>query len=331
MNSMNSPRSDVLVIAETAHGRPSDLSYELIALARQLVEYGGGTVSVATLEGPDSPCVQELGRRGADRVFSITADGSNAYEAERWLAALPTLLAEHGHAHILLGHTSLGAELGPRLAFRLDSTVATGCERIELKDGKLSVMRPCFGNKAREVLTLYKSPAVATVRARMYDPLPPKCAEAQVIAIASSTTAMPVTTVLSRSVEAEGQGARIETAKIVVAGGRGIGGPEGFQVLEKLAALVGGAVGASRVACDLGWVPHSRQIGLSGKTVRPDLYVAVGISGASQHMAGCGKARAILAINSDPEAAIFKEATFGIVGDYREIVPALIEAIGENQ
>jgi len=328
---MSSPRNDVLVIAETAHGCPSDLTFELIALARQLGENGGGTVSAATFEGPDSRCVRELGNRGADRVFSISSDNNNAYEAERWLAVLPTLLAENGHAHVLLGHTSLGAELGPRLAFRLGSAIATGCERVELKDGKLGVMRPCFGNKAREMLTLQKSPAVATVRARMYDSLPATSAEPQIISIAAPTTATSGTTVLSRSIEDEGQGVRIETAKIVVAGGRGIGGPEGFQVLEKLAALVGGAVGASRVACDLGWVPHSRQIGLSGKTVRPDLYVAVGISGASQHMAGCGRARAILAINSDSEAAIFKEATFGVVGDYKEIVPALIDAIGESE
>jgi electron transfer flavoprotein alpha subunit len=144
-----------------------------------------------------------------------------------------------------------------------------------------------------------------------------------------SGNAMP-TTVMGRALEVE-QGTRLETAKVVVAGGRGLGSAEGFQVLEQLASVVAGVVGASRVACDLGWVPHSRQIGLSGRTVTPDLYIAVGISGASQHMAGCGKARAILAINSDPEAAIFKDATFGVVADYKELVPALIEAIGTPQ
>ena len=165
----------------------------------------------------------------------------------------------------------------------------------------------------------------------MSDPLPPASRDTKVIAVAPPTDSAIATTVIRRELEAETAGVRLERAKIVIAGGRGLGSAEGFQVLEKLAAAVGGAVGASRVACDLGWVPHSRQIGLSGKTVSPDLYVAVGISGASQHMAGCGKARAILAINSDPEAAIFRAATFGVVGDYKEIVPALIEAIGALQ
>jgi len=328
---MSASCNNVLVVAETVDGRASDLSFELLAIARQLVQASDGIVSAAVLEKLDAACIRDLGARGADQVFSISDDRSSAYGAERWLATLPSLLAEHGPSHLLLGHTALGAELGPRLAFRLGTTVATGCERLELKQGKLSVLRPCFGNKARETLTLQKCPAVATVRARMSDPLPPASRDTKVIAVAPPTDSAIATTVIRRELEAEMAGARLETAKIVIAGGRGLGSAEGFQVLEKLAAAVGGAVGASRVACDLGWVPHSRQIGLSGKTVSPDLYVAVGISGASQHMAGCGKARAILAINSDPEAAIFRASTFGVVGDYKEIVPALIEAIGALQ
>ncbi|HTN27611.1 MAG TPA: electron transfer flavoprotein subunit alpha/FixB family protein, partial [Burkholderiales bacterium] len=164
--------------------------------------------------------------------------------------------------------------------------------------------------------------------ARMNDALPRSEKSVEVVAVQLPGDATP-TRILERKRDDPGEGSRLETAKIIVAGGRGVGGAGGFRTLEKLAATVGGAVGASRVACDLGWVPQSRQIGLSGKTVSPDLYIAVGISGASQHMAGCGKARAILAINTDPEASIFKDATFGIVGDYREIVPALIEQISK--
>jgi electron transfer flavoprotein alpha subunit len=322
--------SDVLVVAETSNGHASELSYELLGLARQMVQASNGVVSAAVLEKSGAPCIEELGARGADRIFSIADDHPNSYAAERWLAALPPVLAGHGAMHVVAGHTALGAELGPRLAFRLRSAVATGCERLELVDGKLSVLRPCFGNKARENLMLATCPAVATVRARACDPLPQMAREVKVIEMRSpSGNAMP-TTVIGRALEVE-QGTRLETAKVVVAGGRGLGSAEGFQVLEQLASVVAGVVGASRVACDLGWVPHSRQIGLSGRTVTPDLYIAVGISGASQHMAGCGKARAILAINSDPEAAIFKDATFGVVADYKELVPALIEAIGTPQ
>jgi electron transfer flavoprotein alpha subunit len=122
---------------------------------------------------------------------------------------------------------------------------------------------------------------------------------------------------------------RLEDAKIIVAGGRGLEGPEGFRVLETLAHVLGAAVGSSRVPCDLGWCPHSWQIGLTGKTVTPDLYLAIGISGAGHHMAGCGNAKNIVAINTDPEAAIFREARFGVVGDYRKVVPALVSALAD--
>ena len=122
-------------------------------------------------------------------------------------------------------------------------------------------------------------------------------------------------------------GVRLENADVVIAGGRGVGGPEGFECLNELAGLLGGAVGASRVACDLGWCPPSCQIGLTGRTVAPELYLAVGISGAGQHMAGCGAAKTIVSINSDPDAAIFQSSRFGVVGDYQEVIPALVEEI----
>ena len=324
---MSTSCSDILVVIESVNGTASDLSYELLGLARRLSRDSGGRVWAATLEASDASCIGEIGGRGADRVFCIAEPNTGAYDVERWLPGIGTILKDHGRAHVLVGHSALGAELGPRLALRLGGAVATACERVEFRDGKLVVLRPCFGGKAREAITLHTCPAVATVRARMYEPLAAETRTPEVVPVRVPADDAPRTKVVSRNLEAESGGVRLETAKIVIAGGRGIGAPEGFAVLERLAATVGGAVGASRVACDLGWCAHSRQIGLSGKTVSPDLYVAVGISGASQHMAGCGRARAILAINSDPEAAIFKEATFGIVGDYRQIVPALIEAL----
>ena len=137
--------------------------------------------------------------------------------------------------------------------------------------------------------------------------------------------------VLERRQDDVSEGVRLEAAKVVVAGGRGLGGPEGFELLQQFAVVLDAAVGASRVACDLEWCPRSWQIGLSGKTIAPDLYVAIGISGAGQHMAGCGKAKSILAINSDPDASIFKDASFGVVGDYRQIVPQLMEAIARQK
>jgi electron transfer flavoprotein alpha subunit len=244
---------------------------------------------------------------------------------------METALANTQPAAILAGHTALGADLAPRLAFRLKVGIATACERVTIGDGTVRATRPCYGNKAREVLALAASPAIVTVRARMYEPLTPDAARrGEVVELAAPSGAAPATRVIERRQEDAGTSARLESANVIVAGGRGLGGPEGFAVLEHLASVLGGAVGASRVACDLGWCPPSWQIGLTGKTVTPDLYIAVGISGASHHMAGCGNSKTILAINSDPEAAIFREARFGVVGDYREIVPALAEAIAKR-
>ncbi|HTN29146.1 MAG TPA: hypothetical protein VL180_15305, partial [Burkholderiales bacterium] len=164
---MTSGCSDVLVVAEYANGQPSALAYELLGLARRLGDAGSGRVLALALDSSSSPATKELGARGADLVFAVDDSRTQSYEAERWLQAIPAVLAQHGPAHVLVGHTALGAELGPRLAFRLGTSIATGCERVELRDGRLAITRPCFGSKAREVLMLTGCPSVATVRARM--------------------------------------------------------------------------------------------------------------------------------------------------------------------
>jgi electron transfer flavoprotein alpha subunit len=174
-------------------------------------------------------------------------------------------------------------------------------------------------------------PAVITVRARSAEPLEPDASRMGEVVTVETRQRDPVLIpkIRCRTSENQAEGLSLEQAKVVVAGGRGLGGSEGFSDLTKLAETLGGAVGASRVACDLGWCPRSWQIGLTGKTVTPNLYIAIGISGASHHMAGCGNSGAILAINNDPEAAIFKDARFGVIGDYKEIVPAMIKQLAD--
>jgi len=323
----------VLIIGETAGGAPIPLVHELLGLGRRLAPDLGGPVSVLLLGDPPAALPAALIAAGADRAYVASAQGGDLYESDLWLRALDEALAKIAPRIILAGHTALGADLAPRLAFRLRAAIATGCDELVQRDRRLHATRPCFGHKAREVLALGTAPAVATVRARSNDPLVPDAARrGDVIGLpvpACETAAIP--RVRSRTREDVAAGPRLETANVVVAGGRGLGGPEGFAELEKLARALGGVVGASRVACDLGWCPHSWQIGLTGKTVTPALYVAVGISGASHHMAGCGNSGAILAINSDAEAAIFKEASFGVIGDYKEIVPALAQALAQRR
>jgi electron transfer flavoprotein alpha subunit len=316
--------SGVLVIAETAGALPIPLTAELLGLARWLEL---GPVTALTLQ---EGAAEQLIAAGADRVLTAVND-SDAYQGDVWLAAAQAALNNASPRLVLAGHTALGAELAPRLAIRLKAAIATGCDQIRLQHGALHARRPCFGNKAREVLSLKTATAVATVRSRSSEPLELQADRRGAIMKISVSLSGALPRIRSRTQEEKTEGPRLETAKVVVAGGRGLGGPEGFAELAKLADVLGGAVGASRVACDLGWCPHSWQVGLSGKTVTPALYIAVGISGASHHMAGCGNSGAILAINSDPEAAIFKEARFGAVGDYREIVPALVKELRERR
>jgi electron transfer flavoprotein alpha subunit len=312
--------SGVLVIAETAGALSIPLTAELLGLARRLEL---GPVTALTLQ---EGAAQQLIAGGADRVLTA-ANYNDAYQGDVWLAAAQAALSNASPRLVLAGHTTLGAELAPRLAIRLKAAIATGCDQITLQHGALHARRPCFGNKAREVLSLKTATAVATVRSRSSEPLEPQVDRRGEIMKISVSLSGALPRIRSRTQEEKTEGPRLETAKVVVAGGRGLGGPEGFAELAKLADVLGGAVGASRVACDLGWCPHSWQVGLSGKTVTPALYIAVGISGASHHMAGCGNSGVILAINSDPEATIFKEARFGAVGDYREIVPALVKEL----
>lgn len=321
----------VLILGETAGDKPLTVVPEMIALARHLVGGDGGPVCVLLVGAATEANVADLISVGADRVYVAPPGPDRLYGSEAWMDAVAAVLAGLHPLVVMAGHTSLGADLAPRLALASDLSIATGCESLAFEDGALLATRPCYGHKAREVLELRTLPAVVTVRARSAQPQEPDAARVgETIAVEvryRDPARLP--RIRSRTLEDRSEGPSLEQAKIVVAGGRGLGGPEGFQHLATLAESLGGAVGASRVACDLGWCPRSWQIGLTGKTVMPNLYIAIGISGASHHMAGCGNAGAILVINNDPDAAIFKDARFGVVGDYQEIVPALVRQLAD--
>jgi electron transfer flavoprotein alpha subunit len=321
--------SGILVIAEVSAGTPLAASAELLGLARRLAASSGGSVTALAI-GADAESGPKLIAGGADRVF-FTKDGDSAeYDSEHWTACAAHVVGMARPRLILASHNSRAADLAPRLAFRLQGAVAMGCLAVELAGGKVTVTRPCFGGNAREVVAIEAAPAVVTLRNG--------CAEARAGddgrsgEIVTLDFAPPArrTRVVGRHRDS-GEEVRLEDARVVVAGGRGLDGPEGFEVLRDLAKALGGAVGASRVPCDLGWCPHSMQIGLTGKTVTPDLYIAVGISGAGHHLAGCGGAKSIVAINTDAEAPIFRQARFGVVGDFRRIIPELTRAIANLQ
>lgn len=319
----------ILVIAELRDGRPSRLTLELLGLARGLAAATESRVVAGLFTGRDEGTADELVARGADAVCLMEHAALHAYHSEAWVSAAAQLCGEQAPSIVLACHTASGADLAPRLAFRLQTAVATGCVEVAWRDGKSIFTRPCFGGNAREALSIRTAPAVATVRPGHYEALPRDAArQGKVIHVVPQLLEAAAQRVrIVARVPDVADGLRLEDARIVVAGGRGLNGPEGFRQLEQLAAALGGAVGASRVPCDLGWCPRSWQIGLTGRTVQPDLYIAVGISGAGHHMAGCGRAKAIVAVNSDPDAAIFRDARFGVVGDYQRFVPAFIDEV----
>jgi electron transfer flavoprotein alpha subunit len=312
----------VLVVAETRDGQVTALTRDLLGLARSIARDLDGGIAVAVL-ATDVALARDLARF-ADRVHFVRV-ATDEYEGEVWLPELERLARAVDPAVILLSHSESGADLGPRLAFRMDAGIATACLAASVTGRKLSTTRACYGGNVREEVSVGTRPALATVKSGVGKPGTARAEPGEVVEIEPAAAA-PRFRVVARQRESE-RGARLEDARIVVAGGRGLEGPDGFVVLVDLARTLGGVVGASRVPCDLGWCPHSWQIGLTGKTVSPELYFAIGISGAGHHMAGCGNAGAIVAINTDPEAAIFKSARYGIVGDYRKAVPALAEAI----
>lgn len=315
-----------LVVAESAQGRLTAPACELLGLARRLAGQAGGTVAAALLG--NGGVAQELIARGADRVYVAEHALLGEYHADAWVTALAQICRQAACDAVLIGHNAVGADLAPRLAFRLGTAVATGCVEVALSAGRFMLTRPCYGGNAREVVSFRTAPVIATVRPGCYDALAPDSGRSGTVKAVQPEldTAAIRTRIVARKRDAA-EGVRLEDAKVVVAGGRGLNGAEGFRVLEQLAHTLEGAVGASRVPCDLGWCPRSWQIGLTGRTVTPDLYIAVGISGAGHHMAGCGSAKAIVAVNTDPEAAIFKDARYGVVGDYQRFIPAFIAEV----
>ncbi|GIX49671.1 MAG: hypothetical protein KatS3mg131_3882 [Candidatus Tectimicrobiota bacterium] len=230
---------------------------------------------------------------------------------------------------MLLARTALGRELGPRLAARLGVSLLPDCVAVALDaDGALLAERPVYGGNVLARLRSTTLPHMASLRPKAYAPLPPDPSrQGEVVPFEVDLDAVTPQVTVRQVVRHDTPGVKLEDARVVVAGGRGLGGPEPFRLLEELAGLLGGAVGASRAAVDAGWVPGHWQIGLTGKTVTPELYLAVGISGASQHLAGCAGARVIVAINKDPQAHIFRVARYGIVGDWQEVLPALLAAL----
>jgi electron transfer flavoprotein alpha subunit len=308
--------SGVLVFGEaTDDGAFDPVTAELIAAGTSL----GGPITCVLAGSGVEGLAHECVAAGADKVIVVDDEILAPYQGDAYIPMAERISKEVDPAVVLMGQTMMGRDLAPRLAQRLGTAVAMDC-----------VARPAYGGSAQAKYKINGSPKMATVRAKAHDPLAPDSARSgEIVSQDAGVSADQVRTRIVDRRKEQAEGVRLEDATVVISGGRGLGGPEAFAELEELAEILGGAVGASRAVCDLGWYPVPKQIGLTGKVVTPDLYIAVGISGASQHMAGISSVKNIVSINKDEEANVFKASRFGAVGDWKEIFPAFKEKVRE--
>lgn len=312
----------ILVVAEQRAGILKKVAFEMLGAGTELAGALGGSVEAVVLGSGLDGLAEALAQRGAAKVYVADDPSLATYSAEGYCSTLAALFETVEPVIALLGATAMGKDLAPRLAARLGVGLATDCTGLELDGGRLLATRPIFAGKALARVRLDCDPQMATVRPNVL-PAPEPVAGAKlevesVPALTGNVRARVVDLVSAAEGEID-----VAEAEIIVSGGRGVAGPEGFAPVTSLAKTLGAAVGASRAAVDAGWIEHAHQVGQTGKTVTPNLYVACGISGAIQHLAGMRTSKVIVAINKDPEAPIFKVATYGIVGDLFEVVPLL--------
>ena len=316
----------ILVFIEQREGRLRSVSNEALGEAHRLrASFGGDVVGVC-------PCVSDpgcgaLGDLGADRVLVATNPGFGLYDAAGYASAALEAVERVKPAVILFPASAMGKDLAPRVAARLEVGLASDCIALAVEGGKLVASRPVYAGKALQRVGFPHAPAIATLRPKVFAAVPGAAKAGAVETVPSAHDVSASGARVVRTAAVSSGKVDLTESEIIVSGGRGMKGPEHFKLIEDLAEAFGATVGASRAVVDAGWRPHSEQVGQTGKTVSPKLYVAVGISGAIQHLAGMSSSRCIVAINKDAEAPIFKVADYGVVGDLFEIVPALTEAV----
>jgi electron transfer flavoprotein alpha subunit len=308
------------------------IAAEGLGIGRQLADNLGQPLVAVLLGSGIGGLAGQAVAAGADKVYVVDDALLKEYLADAYLSALEKVVGEIKPQVLIMGQTDAGRELAPRLAFRLGTTATLDCVDLAIDPAtkRLLQTKPVYGGNAQAVYTGDIDPQIVTIRTKAFGAVEPDPSrQGEVVSIAAAPDASAIRTkVLDRVVE-EAAGIKLEDAAVVVAGGRGIGGPEGFGQLEELARLLKAAVGASRPPCDNGWIADTVQVGLTGKIIAPNVYIAVAISGSSQHMSGCSGSKTIIAINKDREANIFRHARFGVVGDWKKVLPAFTAKIKE--
>jgi electron transfer flavoprotein alpha subunit len=324
------PTGDIWVIVDHSGDEVEDITLELLGQARDLADRLGLSAAAVLLGDDVCGLASLLGHCGADTVYLGESPLLGAYNPDAYTPLLADLIRRQRPSIVLWGATDQGRDLVPRVAARLGTGLASNCTRVDLsEDGLLVMTRPVYGGKAScNVVCRQARPQMATLQpgavpAKRPDPNH----QAQVIAVDVSLSAQSLRLRLEEVVKIPPAALDVTEAEVIVAGGRGVGSAEGFHLVEQLAHLMGAAVAASRPAVDAGWAPYERQVGLSGKTVAPCLYVACGISGVNHHVVGMRDSRVVVAIDRDPQAPIFQIADLKIVGDLHQVLPSLIERL----
>ena len=323
--------SGVWVFGEQRHGEIAPVVFELITAGRQLADARGSELAVIVLGQNLDKAIQELSEYPIDKLLIYEAPELATYDAERYSRVLSDLCREFKPEIVLAGATTTGRSFLSRVAVQLYTGLTADCTSLEIgEDGLLHQIRPAFGgNIMAEIICPYTRPQMSTVRHKVI-PMSPKSPDGsrpETVRLNPKPQLFGSRSEILEFIEQVEETINIVDADVIVSGGRGIQAPENFALLEDLAKALGGAVGASRAAVDAGWIPYSHQVGQTGKTVCPKLYIACGISGAVQHLAGMSSSDTIIAINNDPNAPIFQVADFGIVGDCLEVVPLLTRKI----
>lgn len=313
---------NVLVVVERRDGSLRNVSFEVLNAAQQMTN--GGEVTAVVFGKGDGDEAKQLAQYGADNVYIVTNEELNEYSTDAFSQALTEVVQTIKPDVILVGHTAMGRDLAPRTAARLELGLISDCTGVEVNGEEITFIRPIYSGKLFQKKRVKEGIIFASIRPNNIAIGEP---DAQRTANVTETqaTITNIRTIIKDVVKKTTGKVDLTEAKIIVSGGRGVKSAEGFGPLYELADVLGAAVGASRAACDAGYCDYAMQVGQTGKVVTPDLYIACGISGAVQHLAGMSNSKVIVAINKDPEAPIFKVADYGIVGDLFEVIPILIE------
>ncbi|MFC1724125.1 electron transfer flavoprotein subunit alpha/FixB family protein [candidate division KSB1 bacterium] len=320
---------NVFIYCETNEGKLAKSSYEVSSTGRNIAAQTGGKLTAAVINC-DKDQVNLLADYGVNKVHNITNENLKDYTTEGYAAVLKEVIESENAEIVIMSATRLGKDLAPRLAAKLNTDLVPDVIELKWEGGSLIAKRPVFAGKALITVKPKMNPQFVTIRQNIFKPEQAKSSDFEAVETTPSA-ALNIRTAVKEILKEAGEVLDVAEADIIVSGGRGIKGPENFKMLEDLASFFGAAVGASRAAVDADWIDHSHQVGQTGKVVNPTLYIACGISGAIQHLAGMRTSKYIVAINKDPDAPIFKIADYGIVGDIFEVVPEMVKQLKEMQ